>query len=302
MLKLFFTKSAKDNFPHLFYQESNKVNIPRLLISYFIVLCATLILGYLYAVITTIMPIIQINFMILLAFGVALGLINRLLMRVSYNRSKKSRLILAFVTALFASYFQWTTYILYQYNGDIPSYIDFLSNLSWIIQPKNFFSAIIKINEIGPWSVFGFRFAGTALTVLWVLEFLIIVALSMFAVLVTQVYPYSELMQKWYPKYTLANEFENISVLLMLDELQKDPLQAIQNLNKGLAFRYSKIHVFYEEHEEYQYLTFEKVYISDGGRGSKKSEIVLNNFKISKDVADTLLKTYRNNRERIDVI
>jgi len=64
--------------------------------------------------------------------------------------------------------------------------------------------------------------------------------------------------------------------------------------------RHKKIHLFYLEDENKQYLTFEKIYIE--GKGNKNSTTVINNMTIDKPAAKSIMEEFANKRNRIEVI
>lgn len=279
-----------------------KVNVLGLLFSYACCSVAALFLGYAYSVITTLIPLVYINFLITIGFGLALAFVVRIAVRLSHNRNKKSHYILAFVISLMAVVFQWATYILYAVNGEIPSISDYLSNVYWIVLPQVFFPTIIEINEIGMWSILGVTLNGVALSFIWVLEAIVIMALPIIAVYKTKVYPYSELNAKWYPKYTLNQDFESVGgVSSFLNYLTVDPTSAIEDLGRGMGYRYSKVHVFYHINENKQYLSLEKVFIEKRGAGKRTSEIVINNLEIDRNTAQEILEKFPNKKERFEI-
>ncbi|MCB0516406.1 MAG: hypothetical protein R2798_03605 [Chitinophagales bacterium] len=288
--------------PTLFYQESGKTNLIREVVSYIICIGLALILGYFYAVIIILIPVVYINFFITIGFGIGLGLICKLLARFSHNRNKKSRIIQAVIIGFLANYFQWTAYILYVYNGaTIPSIGTYLANLYWIVIPQNFIAAITEINRVGTWSVFGIVFNGSLLTAVWFFEFAIIMAVPIFTSIQANPYPYSELLQQWYHKYTLFKDFDAIPASNeLISELANDPLKTIDSLGKGTGLRHVKIHLFYLKDENKQYLTFEKIFME--GNGKENSSIIIDNLQIDNSDAKQLLEKYENKRERINVI
>lgn len=262
-----------------------------------------LILGYIYTIISIILPFVYLNFLITLGFGSCIGLICRILVRFSHNRSKKSRIMQAAIVGLLASYFQWTAYILYVFNGNIPSFSLYISNLYWIVVPENFIYAIQEINRIGSWSIFGITFKGFPLTFIWIVEFALILSGPLIATIRTKTYPYSELLKTWYDKYTLHKDFESISATsALLTELSSDPINAVKSLGKGTATRFTKLHVFYLKNEDKQYLTFERVFIAGHGKGEKNSHFVVYNFAINKADAEMILTEFENKREKIEII
>ncbi len=291
------------NSKDLFYQESGRYNALGVLISYIICVLLALILGYIYSVVIILIPIVYLNFILTIGLSLTLGLIVRFLVRITKNRNLKSKLLLALTFGLLTNYFQWAVYILYAYDGETPNFFYFLSNLYWIIIPENFIDIIIDINKFGLWSIFGIVFTGFGLTIIWLIEAFIIIAGPLVAIYKTKTYPFSELLNKWYPKYTLSKDFKSVSTVnKMIDDLQTEPLKSIQELKYGTGLRHTKIHVFYLNDEENQYLTFENIYIEGRGKGRKNSDIIINNFMIDKITAKSLLDNFDNKKERIEVI
>jgi len=291
-----------ENLEH-YYQESGKNNPLSQLVAYISCVLLSLTLGYLYSVLIIFIPIVYLNFLITVGLGLTLGLILRFLVRITNYRNKKSKLILALVFGFLTNYFQWTVYILYAFNGEIPNFSYYLSNLQWIALPTNFLEAVVQINRTGLWSIFGIVFTGFGLTTIWIIESLIIMAGPLVAIYKTKAYPFSELLNKWYPKYTLLKDFESVSAIgNMTRNLETDPLKSIQELKYGSAYRHTKIHLFYLKDDPNQYLTFENVYVNNRGQGKKNSTIIINNFKIDKESAQKIFENFEHKRERTEVI
>lgn len=288
---------------NLYYQESKKLNPIGFAIAYAIYLVVALVLGYIYSVITTIVPFVYLNVVITIGLGLILGFVIRITVRLTHNRNKRSQYIQAFALGFLVSLFQWVTYMIQLFAGDIPSLSMFFSNLFEVVLPQNFFPMMATINKVGVWSIFGVTLNGFWLGFIWVFETIIIISMPIVAVYHTKVYPYSELLRKWYPKYTLIQDFESVSTLNQLEKrLSINSLVAIQDLGKGTGYRHSKIHLFYHKNETRHYLTIEKVYIEGRGTGKKKSELVVNNFEINKGAAQSILDSFESKKERIDIL
>lgn len=287
----------------LFYQESGKINFLGLLFSVIIYGLVAMILGYVYSALIAFIPFIYINFFITIGVGIALGFMVRLLVRITHNRNKRSKIILAIVFGLLFNFFQWIVYILNIANGELPDISYYLESFVWFANPKNFFGAIATINSVGAWAIFGTTFTGIPLALVWIIEAFIIIGLPVMAIYKTKTYPYSEFLNKWYPKYTLLKDFESVSTVnKMIRDLQKDPLKSIQDLKYGSGSRHTKIHVFYLKNEKYQYLTFENIFIEKRGEGKRHSEIIINNYRIDKRTAELIRDNFKNKRERIELI
>ena len=288
---------------HLVYQESGKVNSAKFLIAIIAAVAISILLGYVYVLIMMFIPIIYLNVLITIGLGILLGWIARAATRFSHNRNKRSQLLFAVLLGVLVTYFHYVAYLLYMMDGAVPSLSLYLSQLPWIVmEPGSFFSFLSVVNELGPWSIFGLTFSGVLLALVWLLEALIIIGAPVLTVFGSDPYPYAESLGKWYPKFTLSEEFASISgTTSLINDLQADPLKTIEELGMGTATRYSKIHVFYLPKAKDNYLTFEKVTIEDAEKGNKDSVLVLNNYRIDKATAAKILEVHRNEREKLAV-
>ena len=286
---------------NLFYQESGNISLSGLIISYIFYFFIALILGYAYSVIIVLNPIAELSVLITLGFSLILGVIARIVVRFTHNRNKRKRIIQAVVFGILVNCFQWILYVTFAIDGEIPSFANYFRGIIWFFRPLDFFDFVVLINKEGMWSVFGIPFNGFMLTFIWIIEIGIIIFGPFIAIYKTKIYPYSEMLRKWYPKFTLNPDFRSVgAVNNMIKALIEDPIKAIDNLDYGESNRYCKVHIFYVEREEKQYLTFENIFVTHEGK--KESHIAINNFTIDKPTAEVLLDKFDNNREKLDVV
>jgi hypothetical protein len=288
---------------NLFYQESLNINRLGLILSFGICLILGFFLGYVYSIVQFIMPFVYFNFIFTVCMGLAISIMNKLLNHFTHNRNKKSRIILVIFSAFIAYFFQWAVYIFIASTGKIPSLNEFLNNLYWIAHPGNFFYAILEINKVGMWGMFGGTFKGIALGIVWIMEAFIIFYIPIMMIIKKKVYPFSELLGKWYPKYTLQKDFEYTSATQkLLENLEIDPIDALEKLGKGDGFRHIKVHIYYVPEEGQQFITFEKIFIDKRNRGQTKREILINNFAINKKCADLILEKFSHKKGKLEIL
>lgn len=282
------------------YQESGKINLSRQIFTYIILISFLLYISYVYCVITIVLPIIYLNVLITLGFGILIGTISRVSIRFSHNRSKKSRFLLAIILPLLATILQWAVYLTYLILNEIPSFYEFLGKLHLILLPHNFFSIIAEVYEHGTWGFFGATINGLPLLLIWLVEMGITIAIPLLFMKDLKPSAYSETQQKWYTKHTLFNDFESIPASQTLTtNLISSPIQTIDELGIGTGHRHTKIHLFYLKEENIQYLTFEKISIV--GKGNKNRVILINNFEISNTTAEKILEKYKSKKEIFDL-
>lgn len=291
-----------ENTNDLFYKQSNKVKPLGILIAFLVMIIVVFSLAFVYSKTVLFIPIIYLNFLFTTGFGIVLGVLSRVLVRVTHNRNRKNQLLQAVFIGLLANYFQWAIYILMLFGGGESSFWEIASSLKLVFFTPAFFDAIVELSNYGSWSLFGMSFNGYPLIFVWVLEFFIILAIPVFIFTDSSIYPYAESSSKWYPKYTLKKDFESVALVKqLLNNLQIDPLQTIGNLGAGNGLRHTKIHVFFLVGNEEHFLTFEKIFIEGRGKGKKNRNVIVNNFKVDTRTAKLILETYENKRERFDV-
>lgn len=281
----------------LYYEESGKIHPLRFVIASVLSIGVAIVLGYVYTLAIVYIPIIYLNFIATLFFGAALGAMYRILIWLSHSRNKRANLLLAVGIGLLANYFQWTAFIVWAFSDGFPDFQLYLINITWLVTDGDLFGTIAEINKVGMWSVFGATVTGFGLTAIWIVEALIIAAGPVIISFQIKTAPYSENRSRWYVKYTLFNDFESIpATTKLIEELKENPIAVIEGLGNGAANRHTKIHVFKLKGEEDQYLTIEKVVV-DSREGSKKTgEILVNNFRISKQQADAILEKFEHKR------
>lgn len=282
----------------LYYQESGNFSTLGIVISFVAILGAAVGLAYIYTLLIYYIPIIYFNVIITFGFGLSIGLIGKVLFRLTHNRSRMSQYVLVIIFGLFAYYFHWVAYLLFAYQDSYISFGEYFSQLNMIFSPTPFFSFIGDINTYGLWSLFGgIAVNGIVLTIVWIIEAAMIIVPSIILVHKRNIYPYSELSKKWYPKFTLDRDFEMTPGLSsFLPKLEKDPKVAIADLGKSEIISYSKIHIYFLPEEMTQYLSFENNYVDD--KGKKDQEVIIENFKISQDAARQILDEFKHKRDR----
>ena len=287
---------------HVYYSESGKISVTRQIFSYAFCILLASILGYVYTGFTVKIPLVYANFLLTFGFGISLGFVLRVLTRLTHNRNKKTRIIQGLIVAGLATFFQWTAYVIYLTKTEFPPIGVYYSNLDIMLHSQAYdFLAIVY--KLGSWSLFDTTINGFVLVLIWIGELGIIMFGILSAVLKTNIYPYSEHSKKWYPKYTLIRDFESISSSVNITKsLMSNPLQALNDLQKGDGLRYSKIHIYYNKKDLYQYLSLEKVHIEKSGTGKKNTENIVSLFKISKSQAEAILANFQHKKERMEII
>lgn len=285
----------------LYYKESGKINFTGLAISLMIILGVNSLLGYIYSFIIFYMPLIYVNFLISVGFGIILSIYTQFLFRITHNRSRQSKMILILISGISANLFQWVVYIDTAILGQMPQPGQYYGSLEMLFDPAFFFGIIGEINKYGMWELFGAPVKGLMLALIWILEFAIIAGVTMYFFLKSKPYPYSENLGHWYSKYTLSRDFEAISSHKMfIKKLDGQSMcDFITGLKSGIALRHMKIHVFYEKDEENQYLSFENRLSSTNGKVDR--EIIENCIRVDKPTVEKIMNAFPYKKEKNEI-
>jgi hypothetical protein len=288
-----------------FYQESGALNVVNLALGILIVLVLTCILSYIYALVVSFIPIIYFNFLIVIVFGVAISYIARFAFRIVKIRDWISRIIIVCLAVIFATYFQWAFFLDSLILDGYPSPKEYFLLLDWIFTPNEFFRIIKEVNGFGTWGIgsSGETINGWLLTLVWLGEIGISIFPSFKLLVNTKVFPFSEKYNKWYPKYTLEEDFKAVhSPNAILAKLEEDVVTTIKELGVGQARKFTKVHLFYISEEQNQYLSIETVFIEDAGEGKEERTAILDNYIISNAIAKDLKSDFSMTKESINVI
>ncbi len=273
--------------------SSNPINIGFALI---LCLILSLFLGWLYNL-TFLIPIIYFNVLITVGFGFVLAISLQIITKLLKIRERKTRIYLIIFSTVIAYYSHWIAYIIHITSQKIPNFFEFLN---YWIYPQNFFLIVTEINIYGTWS-FGFSnilVTGTVLTIIWIVEALIIFFIGINYTIRFPENPFSEKLNKWYPKLTLEYDFASVySKEKFISNLKENGIDLLLDMDKGFANKFSSISVFYLEAEANQYLTIDTIYIEVRNKAKKNITNVLGPIKISTSEAKSLISKFGTKKE-----
>jgi len=287
-----------------YYEESQEIDVGRLAIAFLVGAGVSLVLGYIYALLAYIIPFPYVTFFLAVGLGMALGLIARLLVRLLRIRGARSRILLLLGMIIMTYYFHWVAYLMALMPDSSLAIGSYLGNIGWIFSPDlSFFRIIVDLSTFGAWSMFGITFAGTMLILVWLIELGVIAITAWRSGTTTSIIPYSEQSDKWYEKITLEDQFRLVASRKSAEKIiiEEGVLGFIDGLGHGLGHMHSKIHIYQDEDSSDQYITLEKVTISNKGQGSELRNPVVDNLRISSQDARAILSKYRNRKEKFEV-
>jgi hypothetical protein len=278
------------------YQHSGNSNIAGLVIALGIGTIIAIVLGFLYNFLIIIIPIVYINLFITIGFGTALGYSIKFLSRFGKIRNDRQNLILAGIIGFVGFYFQWIAYLVYL-TSESHSFQAYQENFNLIYNPAVLGQLILEVNKIGSWAMFGVIFTDFPLWVIWGIEALLIIGIPILIALRHPIIPFSETLNKWYPKYVIKNQFESIAGQNQFKEnLLENVLETVNNLSYGTAFRFSEISIYYLKDEMAQYLSVDNIFIEGRGKGKETKTSVMHLLQIDNKTAEALMEKHKTKK------
>ena len=283
----------------VYYQESNQINKPKLAMAYVFCFLIAIVAAYVYTLIVIMLPFVYIACVMPIIFGGGLSFVVRLATRMAHNRNRKSRCVLAIVMGLFLTYFQWVVFLMYAYDLRLPSFGTYLANLGLPFIMEGLWGFILEINQVGLWEIFGEAINDSFLTVIWILEFLLLMVTLFLPILSIRAYPYAEDKEQWYKKYTLEDDYKLSGAIKLTAGLSQDAYKTIKELGHGQGNRHAKIHLYYLEQSTYHYIDVEKVMINSEAK--REVDLLIMALRIDNKTAKSLLDNIEHKQERVEI-
>lgn len=221
------------------------------------------ILGLIYAYCIWYIPFIYINFLIAAAFGFTVGYsINWLVITKGKVRNTILAIVFGLLGGLIAMYFHWAVWVDLVINagesygnnriGVTVSNIKILQVFELALNPSALFELIGAINEYGTWGIKGNAISGTFLTIIWVIEMLIVVGISVILPLPAASYPFCERSNQWFTEKILPpfNVIEDTDT--MTNNLESSNPNSFNNLalKESDNVHYSEFTLFSSANDE----------------------------------------------------
>ncbi|QCX37087.1 hypothetical protein FF125_01025 [Aureibaculum algae] len=273
------------------YKANNQSNPTSAILGFLFIFLISVFLGWLYNL-TYLIPIIYFNVVITIALGFAVAFSVQIAGKIFKITTRARRHYLTIFSLITVYYSHWIAFILFTTTGSIPNASEFIS---YFFYPNNFFLIIGEINTYGTWS-FGTMEApvnGLILTAIWLIEAIIIFFIAIRYTLLFPENPYSEKFNKWYPKLTLDYDFNSFySEDKIITNLKEQGIDIISNAEKGLAYKHSKISIFFLKNEENQYLSIDNIFIEVRNKSKKTITPMLSPIKITNTDAQQLITKF----------
>ena len=232
------------------------------------------IIAFGYGVAIAVSPLVYINIFITAAFGMILGFGVRIATRIFKVTHKPTALGMGVTAGVVGVIFSWVSYIIY-WIVDGSKIDAYFIDIAFVREPGVFIDMLMIMNAEGIWEIAGIPFNGWILTIIWIVEALMIIAISTLVVRNQNQSPFSIKLNKWYKQFILIKDFESIAMKEdFAQSVAVDCVKTIDDLGSGEAYHYSRISVYYLENEELQYLMAENVRKDRSGKSEKAIEVI----------------------------
>lgn len=263
------------------------------------------ILALIYTYLIWYIPFIYINLFITLGFGFAVGLtVNFLVIKLGKVRNHKLAMVFGFFAGLIALYFSWAVWVDLVFNigesygtsriGITTSNIKFFQVVELALHPKELLSIIAEINAVGTWGIGSSTVSGIFLTIIWIIEALIVIVLSILPPLGQSKTPFCELNNNWFKEV----ELPALEVIRLpgkfIEDIENVNLQSFEDLKTVHTPKVESHSVFtiYSSKKGENYLSVENRKASKNRKGDidfNKEEFVTY-IQLDKEIKEVLLK------------
>ncbi|RNC87953.1 MAG: hypothetical protein ED556_01835 [Winogradskyella sp.] len=172
------------------------------------------LLALIYTYLIWYIPFVYVNLFITIGFGFAVGFaINFMVIKLGKVRNKTLATIFGVLSGLIALYFSWAVWVDLVFNvgevygtsriGIATSNIKFFQVVQLALHPKELFLIIMEINESGTWGFGSTTVSGIFLAIIWIIEALIVLVLSVLAPIGQSTIPFCEHDNKWFKENEL---------------------------------------------------------------------------------------------------
>ncbi|AUC75801.1 hypothetical protein [Olleya sp. Bg11-27] len=191
-----------------YYSPSGKFDSKAILYFILISVIALPLLGLAYSYAIWYIPIIYLNFLIAGAVGFAIAwLISKFVITMGKVRNKTLAIIFALLASVITLYSSWVVWADLVINigesygnsriGITASNVDVNQLYILATNPLTLFELIANINEYGTWGIKSATVSGTFLTIIWIIEAVLIIGVTLLLTNGSTV-PFCELSNQWF--------------------------------------------------------------------------------------------------------
>ena len=280
-----------------YYSPSSQTTSGLLIGAFLILFFLVYPLAIAYTVIVLVMPFAFVNGVITGLAAMTIVFCARSIGKLMKMRTPREFRNLVMFSVFIFWYFSWIIFSSIYIEG-------FSGGKNWILHSDLFFrpdllAKVIAANyEVGLRIIFGANFNNWQLVLVWVIEVAILFFVSYFLIKRKLIPPFSNRLNKWYPKYNLRQYFEYVVTANQFKiDIESHYMNAINALGKGMAHRYGQVSIYYLKDDADAYLSFTNISIEGHGTGKRNENTIIHTLRISPYDAATLMEKYKTEKE-----
>ncbi len=285
------------------YTPSENIDTSRTIIAVVIALALVICLSFVYNAIVSFIPIVYLCVLAPIGYAIVLGLLTRAVVHFGKFRSQKKGIALAVLFGLAANYTQWYAYLDYIWLNDFNlSFGSYLGSLFGGLGWGDALRAVGVSNTYGSWSIgtSGTPVNGIILTLVWVVEFLVLLLYPVWTLRNNRSAPFSEEQDRFYDQFVLDNLFQGIYTPSKAEAgLVEDPLVYLQSIELNARHPGSRVEVYYLPNESNAYLSMLRTRVDE-----KNNEIavpIVREFRISNRDAKRILDGFDHTKDLLNI-
>ncbi|MCO4781395.1 MAG: hypothetical protein KC646_03670 [Candidatus Cloacimonetes bacterium] len=215
----------------LYYKPSGSIGPVAIVLSVVFGLIASLILGTLYGYMIYYLPFIYFNFIIVILYGFGVGSATGIGAKFGKARNSTVLGLIALCIGVLSFYFGWVSWMHALTEQNVLK-VDLIAVFSKF-NPSHVYSMASDIAQTGAWSIFGWTPKGFSLYLVWGVESLMIIFLTVVAAVVIIDEPFCERCNTWIQEdstispYPFIEDEENYKA-----SLEKEGVELVLNQAK----------------------------------------------------------------------
>jgi len=224
-----------------YYEPSGKVSALSYLLLALSIFIIFPLLGLAYTYAIWYIPIIYVNVLVTIGFGIAAGfVIKHVILYYGKVRNPKAAVLIGILASLVLYYVSWAIYADLNLNitdtiggdrfGVAVSNVNVDETIGLALHPSRVFSIMGLLYKWGSWGIFGFTMSGFMLAIIWIAEFLIIMILAVTTSYEISKRPFCELSNSWFKENKVGPFVYVLDRPALVNDLESSSRNTFDNL------------------------------------------------------------------------
>lgn len=279
-----------------YYQPSGKVGSMAWVYALLMAFLVMPVVAYLYAHGIRYNPIVYVSFLLTGGFGFLCGLATTWVIGAGKVRNPMVGMGIAIFIAVVAWYFHWAVWLALILGKE--SFADLTITFNLAANPAGVFKIMALVNEEGAWSIRGAQVSGVMLGLVWLIEFGVIVGLSVMMSSSKAKSPYDEATNQWTEEDELNYAFQfipNSEYMPLKTDMENgnyDGFYRLKQIQPNGYEGYSMLKVNRSEGSDLCYVTLVKRVptVDDDGKATNEDSNIFEYMKMDVQVLERFLQ------------